>query len=241
MKIPRKINCRRPSRTPYTPKFIMCHRHKMMTRLVVKYGTEIFDDFDDLLTKPFWNLVDLGKKWGFTRERARQIFFILHGKNYVDTKMKKTRAANEDIVCINNPRRKMADYKRGNHIYRGMKGEFLFLKECEARGFEVGIPCVRGGSYIVNGWRVKVKGSYKAWRQDRGLSFINRFMLKNFRPEKIDYVACFSGNNGNWYIIPYDGKTRCIYINVELSAYYNARNMYWEYEGAWNLLERMKP
>lgn len=50
--------------------------------LVKKYGQQILEDFDDLFIRQFWNLSDLAKKYGFSRERARQIFKKLYGYGY---------------------------------------------------------------------------------------------------------------------------------------------------------------
>jgi len=43
-------------------------------------------DFDDLFTRQFWNLSDVAKKYGFSRERARQIFTKLYDQPYAPIK-----------------------------------------------------------------------------------------------------------------------------------------------------------
>lgn len=51
-------------------------------RLEAKYGETILNDFEDLFIRQFWNLADLGRKHGITRERARQMFWNLYGHGY---------------------------------------------------------------------------------------------------------------------------------------------------------------
>lgn len=66
---------------------------KYLTR---KHGTQILKDFDDLFTRQFWNLADLGKKYGFSRERARQVFQKLYGYGYGQIKAKKAVKRNQE-------------------------------------------------------------------------------------------------------------------------------------------------
>lgn len=57
--------------------------------LTRKYGEQILKDFNDLFTRQFWNLTDIGKKYGFSRERARQIFKRLYRREYQSIKKTK--------------------------------------------------------------------------------------------------------------------------------------------------------
>ena len=59
--------------------------------LVRKYGAEILQDFKDLNKKQRWNLTDIGKKYGFSREYARQIYNRLYGKPYRSVRSAKTK------------------------------------------------------------------------------------------------------------------------------------------------------
>lgn len=58
--------------------------------MVKKYGIGILRDFEDLQTRQFWNLTDIGKKHGFSREYARQIYKRLYGRPYLKIKKEKT-------------------------------------------------------------------------------------------------------------------------------------------------------
>lgn len=68
--------------------------------LVEKYGRQILKDFDDLFVRQFWNLSDLARKYGFSRERARQIFKKLYGHGYKRIGMKKViKRKQESVLC----------------------------------------------------------------------------------------------------------------------------------------------
>lgn len=68
--------------------------------LIENYGDRILKDFDDLFTRQFWNLTDLGNKYRFSRERARQIFKKLYGHGYSQIRSKKKAERNqEQALC----------------------------------------------------------------------------------------------------------------------------------------------
>ena len=60
-------------------------RHKIIKR----YGSTIINDFELLKTDPIWTLERMGKKYGFTREYARQLFKIIFDKSYGHYRRKK--------------------------------------------------------------------------------------------------------------------------------------------------------
>ncbi len=73
---------------------IIKNKHMFKKRLEAKYGEDLLQDFDDLFTRQFWNLADLGRRYGFSRERARQMFRNLYGYGYRQTRSKKTAERN---------------------------------------------------------------------------------------------------------------------------------------------------
>ena len=67
-------------------------------RLKAKYGEGLLRDFDDLFTRQFWNLADIARRHGFSRERARQMFHNLYGHGYRQIRSKKTAERNRSSV-----------------------------------------------------------------------------------------------------------------------------------------------
>lgn len=130
-----------------------------MQNIVDKYGAEILDDFELLETRPFWNLVDIGSKYGFTREYARQIYNKLYNTGYMKLKKAKTAELEKRIVCRNDPRYKVAEYKKYNHK-KGAEAELLFYNKCKELGFVVALLCDTIIDIKVNGYYVDVKSCY---------------------------------------------------------------------------------
>lgn len=104
---------------------------KYLTR---KHGPQILKDFDDLFTRQFWNLKDLGDKYGFSRERARQIFKKLYGHGYRQIRSEKKAERNEEQALCS--------------IYLPARLESLLLK-LEEKGLP--IKKAPNGRFEVNG------------------------------------------------------------------------------------------
>lgn len=66
-------------------------RFARTARLRRKHGDVLLRDFEDLFTRPLWNLSQIGKKYNFSRERARQIFYELYGVGYSSISKEKLR------------------------------------------------------------------------------------------------------------------------------------------------------
>jgi len=66
-------------------------RCNLIRKLLTKYGTEILTDLTALLERQHWNLSDIARKHGFTREYARQIFVQIFGVPYGPIRDKKIR------------------------------------------------------------------------------------------------------------------------------------------------------
>jgi len=63
----------------------------LICQLLGKYGAEIITDLIALFDRQFWNLSDVARKHGFSREYARQIFTQIFGIPYSLIREKKTR------------------------------------------------------------------------------------------------------------------------------------------------------
>ena len=187
----------------------------------------------------------LEDKYGITKERIRQLHKSLYGKPYSPIKKRKTqeRAENE-TSCINDPRRKYADYKRGNtSIWKGVKTEKMFFDECERRGLNPEILCSRAIDIKINGYLIDVKSAYRPFKMNRDSKSANLFRRYAFRKkqrDKCDFFACWHDGEKNFFIIPKEeikkNLSNCIYISNTKSDHYNSKNRYWEYKDAFNLL-----
>jgi len=218
-------------------------RKKTLTRnLIKKYGFGIICDFDDLNHRPFWNLVDVGNKHGFSRERARQIYTLLCNKPFTPVQMRKNKKTRgDDIACLHNPLRKIAEYKKGSSHRAGAKIEQLFIDKCEKRGIKVVIPCTRIIDLKINGYNVEVKS--------RGLTNVNtnsfQFPIHPNQYEKADFFACYHKTEAVFFIVPRDavriskrsrGICYSICISEKKTTNRNAKNYYWQYRNAWHQL-----
>jgi len=215
---------------------------KSIKRLVEKHGEEFLADFNDLKKKQFWNLVDIGNKYGFSREYARQIYKSLYNKPYRPIRTKKTKKI-KDISCVHDPRRKYADYKENNSaVWKSAKTESMFFNECEKRGFKLEILCRKSIDIKINTYLIDVKSCFKPRlyhpeSKTRYLVFhLSKHQLKN-----ADFIACYHSVEEVFFIVPIgDVGSVNIYILESKSHHYNAKNRYWEFKDAWHLLEKEK-
>ena len=67
------------------------NRCNLICRLLSKYGIGIITDLNALLDRQFWNLSDVARKYGFSREWARQVFLQIFGVPYSPIRERKTR------------------------------------------------------------------------------------------------------------------------------------------------------
>jgi len=229
------------SRQRYTPRPRKSDEAKKLTtinNLIRKYGDEILNDFDLLNSKPFWNLVDIGNKYGFTRERARQLYKKLYGRAYQKIATKKLKIANSKIVCLNDPRYKTAEYSKDSKQFTGAKYELQFYNQCKKRGIDIKVPCTATIDFKVNGFSVEVKSATPRY-YSRAKTKIFSYGMRKVQKDKAAFFACFHSTENCFFIIPtwaISSKTR-ICINETPSLYHNAKNKYWEYRNAWHLLK----
>lgn len=203
-------------------------------KLYKKYGQKIINDFKSLKTKPFWNLIDIGNKYNFSTEYARQIYNKLFQEPYNIARIKKTKTINEEISCINDPRRKVAEYRSGK-VRIGAVAELLFFKKCIELGFKTQILCNKSVDIKINDYLIEIKSAsvaIKTTKTNNHSYYI--FILSEEQRRIANFVACYIYPQKQFYIIPSKSlKGNTIYI---LSDYYTKRNRYLEYRNAWRLL-----
>ena len=214
-------------------------------RLTMNYGLEILKDLEDLQTKPYWNLADLGRKYGFSREWARCIFIKFYGENYSFIRKEKTKKIYQDeLACKSDPRYKVARCK-SKHTSMGAYAELLFYNKCQELDFQIDMPFNKTIDIIVNGFKVEIKSSspYYACKRSKIRHF--RFGCLTKQIKMADFIACYHSTETTFFIIPCStillNRTKSlwksIYINEKCSDYYTAKNKYWQYKDAWHLLE----
>lgn len=217
-------------------------RKKMTRRLRHKYGESFLVDIEKIKDGlRFVTLDSVGKKYNLTRERVRQIFFVIYGcgvrsiKKRIDLK-----------TCKHDPRIKVAEFKEGI-IKQGAVAELKFFKKCCELGFDVKPECGRTIDQNVNGYKVEIKASYSSRRTSEGqITKHHHYSLSSKQIELADFFACYHFISDSFFIIPKNKtpffnkkckKEKSIYITVEKSKYYCAKNRYWEFQNAWHLLE----
>ena len=207
-------------------------------RAAIKYGPKILEDFHSLGTNPYLTLNSIGKKYGFTRERARQIYNA-HFGDYSN----RLRADGQDLSCKNDPRHKVAEYKAApeSSVYKGALIEKEFFNEATKRGLKVKPGCVRSIDLEVNGHKVDVKSAHKTSKTANDGPDYLRFAVSQRQRLQCDFIACYNYTNGSFYIVPIQAipcsKQIMLYIRLKPSDAPSATNRYLEYENRWELLE----
>lgn len=217
-------------------------RIRFKERLKEKWGNDIFDEFESAKKNPYYPLSDLASKYGFSREYARQLFFKIYGYKYTKTLHKKRKKKKEKLVCIHNPRHKIATYKKKGPHYKSSIYETMFMDLCIEKGFDISFHKKGTVDLIVNGNNVDVKYCSKALFVKELKTPSYRYVAKGKQIFIADFFACYHPAEDDFFIIPNDfnpnkkAKSISIYINQFKSLYHNAQNKYWEYKGAYNLL-----
>ena len=218
---------------------------RIIRRLRKKYGIQFIKDIKALKTQQYLSLHAVGVKYGLTRERVRQIFKKIYNESYgkYETKKAKERKESEATVCVNDPRRKVADYKKDSDVYKGALAEKLFMEQCESLGFNVEIPCGKSFDIIINGFIVDVKSCTSARKMsDKNTGEYYNFSARSHQRTKCDFFACYIVERDVFYIIPNPDKgvvfekARSFYISKEKTDYYNSKNAHHEHKNMFSYL-----
>lgn len=227
-------------------------RRKFLKGLFRRYGQEILGDFNKLHVNPFWTLTAMGKKYGVTREYIRQAFGKLYGIPYTTARVQKTEARKDNLVCVNDPRHKVADYKEGL-VKKGAVGEFKTIKKCHELGFEAK-PCrEKEIDLVINGYKVDVKSAYTSCKPTGCVSTYYRFCVSKKQIQKCAFIVCWIAPKDLFYIFPIrmvrgpranPKKTQCLHIRNEDQNHgnlYPDEGWYEVYREAWHLLSAPQP
>ena len=211
----------------------MKKRIKKMNRLSSKYGVEIFKDFKDVKNIPYFTLANIAKKFGFTKEYARQLYNFLYLDSYTNAHAKKM-ATVKDIQCSQNPSHGVSEYKKNGPVYQGVIVKKIFIDKCANFGFDVSILCKRGLDMVVNGWIINVKSCKKL----APVTKYHRFKVSAKQRSLCDFFAMYSHHQQCFFIIP--NKDKGIFFDTHRFYYIseteknqkalNADNKYYEFK-----------
>jgi len=221
----------------YNPKNIEATTKK----LIKKYGKEIIEDINKLNHQPYWNLKDLGVKYGFTREYARQLYNIFYKRPYRPVRTKKMEEKNKDLTCFHHPIRKYIDYKKGNYnTWKSVVIEKLFYEECKKREYNIEILCSNYIDIKVNGYLIDVKSCYTLNLHKGQKIPYYKYRISINQKKHCDFIACYHNTTKSFFIIPNNSIPKCRYIYLLEKKSEFSKNKFWIYENAWNLLSENK-
>lgn len=214
--------------------------------LTLRFGEDFLKDLSDLDTRHFWNLTEMGKKYGVTTEYIRQIHKKINGRGFREIKNKKTRERGVDIACKYDPRHKAAEYKPNSPAQISAMKAKLFYEICIKKGFEVDVLRNQSANLRVNGHCISVHTAQTAKTIPGAKTPKYHYSFKKNQIALADYYACWHERMSCFFIIPNRWKgpgkrEQSIYINEIKSDFHTAKNKYYEYKDAWHLLERIDP
>lgn len=216
---------------------------KLMTKedrinfLVWRYGTEILDDLRRLAIEENMTLDSIGKKYGFTREYARQIFANIYGFNYTSVLDNKKETRKQIIERTRlgkfNPAYKIQTYRDGL-VKKGAIAENKVLDICNTLGYKVSPYHDRSIDLVINGFMVDVKSIYTLHRTSPSQVTLSANFHLSKKQMQADFMIGYIYPINKFFVVPRVAfpKGRTIYIPGE-----RGNNKYWKYVEAWHLLQ----
>ena len=221
-----------------------------INKLTKKYGDNIINDLKDIMNS---SLRELGDKYGFTRENARQIFKRVFNVDYTIIVRERNRIhkdnAQNELVLKKDPRNKLIKYKKGSNVYKGAVVEETVFNILTSLGYDVK-PYMESNSFdlVVNDYKVDIKSCYRS----RVTSKAQR--IKAFRfvcskeQKKADFIVCYAEPINKYFVIPGGKfpKGRSLSIPEKESAIWvlsnggvrMTQNKWYKYLDAWHLLRK---
>jgi len=210
-------------------------------KLSQKYGNGIIQDFLRVAVSPDLGLSDVADKYGFSRERARQIYLELFNEPYTNSKHNKsitraTRAnhAKHDLAL------RPARYK-GN-ILKGVSSEFIVEQICRSLGYSV-VANNHGSTIdlIINGKNVEVKSSHQVTITIRGGCGFYRFHCRKKQRDCADFFILHIVPEGRFFIVSHTETLKeWVYVRpINARKKWRKKTIVGEiekYANAWHLL-----
>lgn len=214
-------------------------------RTIKRYGPPFLADMESLQAGND-TLTAVGKRYGLSRERIRQLYKIFYGMEYTAIVLKKLEVLADQ--------RKKADieknifenrFKRAskNHnTYVAIMAEKIFLEKCKNLGYS--IEMMRGHflwDATVNGIPVDIKTcSVAANYTGKGKQIYYRLGTNNKQKAAVKYFPLYLVDEDSWYIIPAHKVTSDNYFipkyDSDLPTSYKYKDVQ-QYREAWHLLK----
>lgn len=180
-------------------------RAAMRLRLTKKYGHEILEDFELLFTKPFWNHKAIAEKYGISRERVRQLFKALYGKEWRKVNAKKKIAIQKEIKSMGgrcHPLNRMAGNDKDTYVYRGAVGEWAVMQKAQDIGLQVKPVQTRNFDLLISNIPVEVKCCSIPFKtSDINHKGYWRFRVQNDRNQSV-FTILYVKPKKQFYILP---------------------------------------
>lgn len=198
-------------------------------RLCQKYGEQLLLDLNLSIKTPKVTLASISRKYGFTLERARQIFVQLYGKN----------------IYMPSRKRIKKNLDKKNRIKKGLvKTKKIVWNKLHALHFSPEYSLKRTPyTLIVNNLKIAIKGRRTSSKTSK--KYQNYYYLAQFsqsEKETIDIVIIYIYPTEQFYIIPMKKiKGNIIYIRdtnkTKLKTVPKGKNNNWlSYLNAWEYL-----
>ena len=188
-------------------------------RLIKKYGLEVIQDFEQTLHSTETNLIDISKKYGFTKMRASQIAAELFGKGtYIKLRKQLRKSIELHNRNVNNhPSVKATKVKSPSAVAKGFKTEEMVYNKLKSLGYKVSYPLYQSPYDLkIENKLIEVKGCHKSIRTSHRAH--TKYCLANLTYNErrcADFVIIYIEETKEFYIIPKKAfKGRAIYIRT---------------------------
>jgi len=217
---------------------------------VKKYGEEILSDLQGLVDEHHKTLSAVGRKYGISKERVRQMFELVYGFKYtviVTAKRdKKRRIKFEKVLKSRDPRYKVEHLKKGSFIYRGAESEKKVFDICSALNYEIKPYHSQTIDLIINGYNVEIKSAHRVTFTSKKQK-TPTFHFKLLPSQRtVDFVVCHAVPTNQYFVIPiheyptsgnlYIPKTRTMEWTRGKTVIKRV-SRYYDYLEAWHLLK----
>lgn len=221
---------------------------------VHKYSDEVISAYRELLANKDLSLKDIGQRFGYTRERARQVFEAIFGFKFtVVVKKRVTERKNridEFRIIKRNPRYKIEHSSNPDCLlHRGALAEKMVLEICELYGYEVKAYCPDLSiDMVINDYLVDVKAAYRTTITSATSKTPHFHFHRSESQRKADFIICYAAPINKFFIIPgsvFPNRNH-LYIPEKAimewiglgNAHQVRRSKWYQYLEAWNLLSR---
>lgn len=177
-------------------RFGIRNKNGFKKRFTNKYGTDAVPKFKNMVEESETSLAEVGRRFGFSREYARQVYKKIYGFEYTETYMKKLKEKQE---------RKSAPNEKSKLILLRKVIEKLNALDMNAYAFK------EGSFYRIDskGFKVDVRISTKPLGAPGKKYF--RISYKKKYICNCDFVVfiCFDGKKQVYYVIPREDLPKC--------------------------------